>query len=444
MTLETSPAAEESIGQRLRRLRLERGLSQRDLASPGVSYAYISRIEAGARRPSVKALRMLAPKLGVSVEYLETGSEIRDVEARELRLADAELELRLTDDTTAAEQTLLDVIEEAVRSGDPLAATRARLALGLAAARRGDHARAVAHLEPAAEAGSVSLTARPDVYSTLGRSYAATGAPEQAVELFERCLDAVREDAPDQTAAQVRYATELSYALTDLGDFERAQEVLREALDRSEDLADPYGRIRLYWSLGRIESHRGNPMAGLECLRRAVALLEATEDTLHLARAHLGCAWTLLSVSRPEEAAPHLAAAERLFGAHPDPLDLAYLRTEQAKYEVRLGNADEGIARARQALDVLGESDPAEQGGAWWALAEGLALKNEVPAADEAFRRAVELLEAHGQPRECSEALRAWAKLLRSAGRETQALDVLERAADLGVSATPAKAPAER
>ena len=137
MTLETSPAAEESIGQRLRRLRLERGLSQRDLASPGVSYAYISRIEAGARRPSVKALRMLAPKLGVSVEYLETGSEIRDVEARELRLADAELELRLTDDTTAAEQTLLDVIEEAVRSGDPLAATRARLALGLAAARRG-------------------------------------------------------------------------------------------------------------------------------------------------------------------------------------------------------------------------------------------------------------------------------------------------------------------
>src|SRR6266480_1428796 len=95
LRIETGP---ESIGGRLRRLRLERQLSQRELASPGVSYAYISRIEAGARRPSVKALRHLAPKLGVSVEYLETGSDLRDVDQREFRLADAELKLRLAED----------------------------------------------------------------------------------------------------------------------------------------------------------------------------------------------------------------------------------------------------------------------------------------------------------------------------------------------------------
>lgn len=63
----------ESIAERLRRLRLERGMSQRDLSAPGVSYAYISRIEAGARTPSVKAMRLLAQKLGVTVEQLETG-----------------------------------------------------------------------------------------------------------------------------------------------------------------------------------------------------------------------------------------------------------------------------------------------------------------------------------------------------------------------------------
>src|ERR671934_1090455 len=93
----------EPIGVRLKRLRLQRGLSQRDLSSPGVSYAYISRIEAGARTPSVKALRMLARKLGVSVEYLETGRDLRDTDERELRLSDAELELRLTDDPDAVE-----------------------------------------------------------------------------------------------------------------------------------------------------------------------------------------------------------------------------------------------------------------------------------------------------------------------------------------------------
>src|SRR5437016_5803516 len=94
----------EPIGVRLRRLRLERGLSQRDLSSPGVSYAYISRIEASARTPSVKALRMLAQKLGVSVEYLETGREIGESEERELRLADAELELRIGEGARVAEK----------------------------------------------------------------------------------------------------------------------------------------------------------------------------------------------------------------------------------------------------------------------------------------------------------------------------------------------------
>src|SRR5438128_12608111 len=88
----------ETIGARLKRLRVAQGFSQRDLSSPGVSYAYISRIEAGARTPSVKALRKLAQKLSVSVEYVETGRDLDEVDARELNLADAELELRLEPD----------------------------------------------------------------------------------------------------------------------------------------------------------------------------------------------------------------------------------------------------------------------------------------------------------------------------------------------------------
>jgi transcriptional regulator with XRE-family HTH domain len=64
-----------AIGTRVRQRRQSLGLSQRDLSEPGISYAYISRIEVGARTPSVKALRKLAPKLGVSVEWLETGAQ---------------------------------------------------------------------------------------------------------------------------------------------------------------------------------------------------------------------------------------------------------------------------------------------------------------------------------------------------------------------------------
>src|SRR5437764_789584 len=68
------PAAHtETIGERLRRVRIERGLTQRALACNGVSHAHISRIEAGTREASVKALRLLAARLGVSADYLERG-----------------------------------------------------------------------------------------------------------------------------------------------------------------------------------------------------------------------------------------------------------------------------------------------------------------------------------------------------------------------------------
>jgi transcriptional regulator with XRE-family HTH domain len=111
-----SCVSEETIGQRLRRLRREHGLSQRDLASPGISYAYISRIEADARVPSVKALRKIAGKLGVTVEHLEIGEPT----PTERGVADAGVDF----------ETLTDEELRAIRAR---AATGAREAARLAA-----------------------------------------------------------------------------------------------------------------------------------------------------------------------------------------------------------------------------------------------------------------------------------------------------------------------
>src|SRR3954447_2889602 len=209
MSSDATPAAGETIAQRLQRLRLERGLSRRELAAPGVSYAYISRIEAGTRQPSVKALRRLAAKLGVTPDYLETGTDIRDVDARELRLLDAELDLRL-EHSDVAEQKLEEVLEEAERAGDNANADRARVGLGFARFERGDYEGAVRVLETAIARTSPRASDRVDVYATLGRAYAAMGKPERAVVLFESCLDEVASHDPPDTALQVRYATLLS------------------------------------------------------------------------------------------------------------------------------------------------------------------------------------------------------------------------------------------
>jgi transcriptional regulator with XRE-family HTH domain len=76
---------QETFGQRLKRLREERGLSQRAISGPGAGYAYVSKIENGARKPSLKAIRVLAERLGVNAWYLETGELIPAVVEREIR-----------------------------------------------------------------------------------------------------------------------------------------------------------------------------------------------------------------------------------------------------------------------------------------------------------------------------------------------------------------------
>lgn len=428
---------EETIGQRLRRLRRERGLSQRELASPGVSYAYISRIEGGARRPSVKALRMLARKLGVTADYLETGSEIRDTEERELRIADAELELRLADDTTAAESKLESLREDALEAGDHLAASRANIALGLAAAHAGRNHEAIERLEAGLELADVSPSVRPDVYATLGRAYTASGDSPRAVELFERCLDDVSRETPEDLTAQVRFATYLSYALTDLGNLGRAEDVLQEAIAKAEEATDAYSRVRLYWGVARLNEVQGRSAAALTYIRRAIALLDVTDDTLHLARAHLLAGSIMLSQGNVEGAGHHYALAEQLFGPSAEPEDLANLYADQSKLAVQQGDADEAVRRAEASVAAASDEYLHERGNALWALAEAKALKGDVDGADAAFRDATALLADHGHHRHHVEAYRAWGKFLRRAGREEQALEVLERAADLAAEPAP-------
>ena len=431
-------SAPETIGERLRRLRTERRLSQRELSEPGVSYAYISRIEANTRTPSVKALRKLARKLGVSPEYLETGSEIGPAEERELRLADAELELRLDAEAVGAEAALTALLEESTQAGDLPAATRARLALGLAAVRRGDHAEAAKRLEEGIESGLVSPDRRPDVYTTLGRCYAVLGKPERAVQLFERCLEEL-EDSPEQVVARTRFATYLSYALADIGNLGRAETVVNEALERARDLADPYTQVRLYWSLARVASMQGHQGEALVNTRRAIALLEATEDTLQLGRAHLLSGSILVLSGNADRARGHLETAERLLSSRAEPDDLASLRSEQAKCAAQLGEADAAIEYAHEALQLLGDANPAEQGLALWALADATALKGDAEEAHSTYERAVTLLTEQGRWRDAANCCRSWGRFLRKAGRESEALDVLERAADLAARREPSE-----
>ena len=84
------PAA---VGRRIKDARIDAGLSQRQLSFPGCSAAYISRLEAGDRVPSLQLLRKLAQKLSADEQYLATGVEREQAPPE---LVEAEVARRLT------------------------------------------------------------------------------------------------------------------------------------------------------------------------------------------------------------------------------------------------------------------------------------------------------------------------------------------------------------
>jgi transcriptional regulator with XRE-family HTH domain len=438
MIMSVSEGVIEGVGARLKRLRIERGLSQRDLSSPGVSYAYISRIEAGARTPSVKALRKLAQKLGVSVEYLETGRDIREVDDRELRLADAELQVRLDADTHAAEQKLAQIFEEARAAGDRVSASRAAIGLGLAAAYRGNHLDAVERLESALEFERVSPLIRSDVYSTLAQSYAALGAADRAVKILGDCLAEVKTAAPENVTLQVQYASYLSYALSDVGEHDRAAETIREAIKVAGDAADGYTRVRLFWGLGRVAAIEGRGSEALVHIRKAIALLETTDDTLQLARGYLLSAGIESIEGNADATRQNLELARQLLGPSPEPLDHGMILIGQSRLAKLDNEPDRAVECARDAIATLGDFNAGELGSACWALAGGLSLQGDVQGANDAYRRAVDLLTVHGRRYNAGLASLEWAELLKESGREAEAEPILRRAYDLGVTAETA------
>ena len=431
-------AGEESIGTRIRRLRLERGLSQRELSGPGVSYAYVSRIEAGQREPSLKALRILARKLRVSLEHLETGAAVPEAQDRELRLADAELELRFGTDLRVAEESFRALLVDARESGDTYVEARARAGRGMALAALGEARGAVAELERALDAEAAAPEIRPEAYRALARAYRQLGLPQRAVALLERCVEELGRRPPGDEASAALYATYLSQALEERGEAAGARIVLLDARERLEAVGHTRARIQLYWSLARSAAEGLRFDRALAYLRRAVALLEATEDTVELAHAHLTCARLLVEEGQAEQAGTHLERAEWLLRLGGEAAELGVLRTEQSRWAAEVGRVDEALDRARDAVEIL-EGDEA-QGGAWYALGVAHALRHETDEADAAFRNAVDHLARGGDWREAARASREWARVLRAAGREAEAFEVMEQATLLTVRGMGAEA----
>src|ERR671915_511994 len=62
-----------SVGDRVRQLRINSGLTQTDLAGERFSKEYVSQIERGKTRPTQETIAWLADRLGVDPGFLASG-----------------------------------------------------------------------------------------------------------------------------------------------------------------------------------------------------------------------------------------------------------------------------------------------------------------------------------------------------------------------------------
>jgi tetratricopeptide (TPR) repeat protein len=409
-----------AVGRRLRDARLRAGLSQGDIAFPGCSASYVSRVEAGSRIPSLQVLRELAQRLGVSESYLATGTATRP-EPPPL-LTEAEVALRL-DEVDDAERLFRRVHDEARSDWERAEALRG---LGQIALRSGRPSRAVTLLEEALELTDGEPHESPSIAEALARSYAALGELAPAIALLESCVAALQ-DGPDPVA-YVRFACLLGYALTDNGDFAGAERVVARALTVGREIADPYTRARLYWSQSRLLLEQGKSELAERYAQRTVELLRATDDTYALGHASQTLAHVYLDLGRAEEAAEVLRYARPLIEASGTPLDVAHFRIEEARTLAALGERESAAALAMEVAGSLGGAHRVDAGRTYTLLASAFEELGDMERAEELFELAVELLEDEPPGRYLIDAYRRLAALLKGAGRTEAALELLERA----------------
>jgi tetratricopeptide (TPR) repeat protein len=411
------PAA---VGRRLREARERAGFSQRQLSFDGCSPAYISRIEAGERIPSLQLLREMGRRLGVSEDWLATGLE-RDLLGEDRTLLDAEIALRFNEIETA-EQLYSQALDSATTNTER---ARALAGLGQIAFERGEPRRAVQRLEHALTLSRTDAADQPSLADTLGRAYAMLDDLEPAIRLFRQALGRANERRNSPEA--VRFGVLLANAYIDNNEFAEAEEVLRQTVEKAENARDPIFRARIYWSLSRLHALQGEPTDAARYARKALELLELTEHTSYAARAHQLLAHVELDRGNPNEALDLLDRGLPLIREGGNPVDQALFQLEKARALVQLDRGAEAAQLAKDSAALLVDASPGDAGRGHAVVAEVYEQLGDRTRAIETYEQAADLLVLNPN-RYLLEVYAKLADLLEEEGRKDEALEILKKA----------------
>jgi tetratricopeptide (TPR) repeat protein len=411
----------DSLGDRVRGLRLERGLTQEELAGSRFSKEYLSQIERGVSKPTRTTITWLADRLGADVSYLETGvgGELELVErAEELLerqeyaavcevLEGAQLPAALQLRALLAEswaRMYLGELEEALallQGGAALVPDAVALAevvyrMGCCEYKRSEVDAAELLFSEAlslAVEGGAPDRLRAHIYEWRSRCYRRRRDWPAAGEDVERALELAEAAGDRMTQAHATF--QASLLAERKGELASARRLAKQAREIYAEQGDRQNEGRLLNNVGAYEHLLGNSERAEKCLQESFATALDLGNDADAAQAVSSLARVQLDSGRLDLAEKNARHAIQLLAERVDYLDeLGSTQIVLGRALLELGRTDEAEACFAQAEESFSRLASASHTAAAWTAQGDLALHvGDEREAREHFRRAAIALE---------------------------------------------------
>jgi tetratricopeptide (TPR) repeat protein len=444
-TANVGRAVAARVGSNIREVRTRMGMTQAQLAAPEFSISYISAIERGKIRPSLRALSILARRLDVPLTFLLEGSPSQAAEARTIGYSpadagpDQKVDVDLLQasilvqqgDAAQAEELIAPIVPERITIEQAFRLFSIRGEIHIA---QGKYQEAVVDLRNAVTQGEglndVEFTER--ARNLLGKAYFNLYNYALALENHSRCLDAVNNGRIADPVFTLEVLSNIANDYFRLSDLDQAVAVYHRALEALGNLKrDSESFAKQYMDISQQHKASGKLTIARDYAMRSLALYQMRDEhrLIGMTHQHLGKALERQNLLDEAEEEYHRAIAiEHELG---DAVAMSTCHASLAELLLRRGNTDEAEAEAQKALSYARESGDAQtQGQALFALAQ-LRHQLEVYAeADKLFAEALEMLDSSNAHEIAASAYFRFANLLEQRGEVQQSLSAIKKAYD--------------
>ena len=438
--------ATERLGQRLRRARLNRNLTQGEIAKGQFSISYISAVERGQIRPSLGALEKLANRLGVPItDLLSEGTfEARFGGATETRETyqdrhREEVESRLREAYALSRQGRPETLEQAADillrlSSQQLtpheqATLNWHLAYSYIELGRAEDARRAAQDGLAVAERHTELELAERLRNELGNSYSLSHSHTLALDCYRKCLQAVESGIIRDPAFALSVLYNIGNQFWFLGDYSEAIVYLLRAIDQGQDVLHPETMGAIYWSLSLSYSGRGEASEAKMYAIKSIAQFEEAGNRRHMGEVFNRLGRAYAQSGQHSDALAHLNTAFGMAQSQRDIRGMAEARRSLAALHLTQDDLQAAELAAAEALEhAEATEDALQRAESLMMVADVQARQNKLAEAESSYSQAIELLRTVQSPEHLRDALARFSTFLESRGESKRALDMLKEA----------------